>query len=320
MGNPILLSKDDAANIVISDDYRLAVSTDSHVVFPLFFPGGDIGRLAVCGTVNDVSMLGAIPMYLTAGLILEEGLEVPTLEIVLASMREAAQEAGVSIVAGDTKVVQKGKADGMYITTSGIGRIPNGVDISGQNARPGDAVIVSGTVGDHGIAVLEARNELGFTSGIKSDVAPLNHLVEAILSSGTSIHVLRDPTRGGLATTLNEISVQSQVCIILNESAIPVTREVSAVCELLGYDPLYVANEGKLIVILPEQNAQEVFSKMRNTKYGEQSSIIGRISASPKGRVLMQTSLGTTRILDMLSGELLPRIVNPPASQRLPRY
>ena len=308
LGNPILLSKDDAANIGITEGCKLAVSIDSHVVFPLFFPGGDIGRLAVCGTVNDVSMLGAVPMYLTAGFILEEGLEVSILEKVLASMRVAAQEAGVYIVAGDTKVVQKGKADGLYISTCGIGKIPPGIEISGLCAQPGDVVILSGTIGDHGIAVLEARNELGFTSGIKSDVAPLNHLVEAILSTGSTIHVLRDPTRGGLATTLNEIASQSQVCITLNESSIPVTSEVMAVCELLGYDPLYVPNEGKIIVILPEQFACDVFTKMQNTPYGERSAIIGRVIDAPKGRVLMKTSLGTTRIVDMLSGEMLPRI------------
>ncbi len=307
LGNPILLSKDDAAKINV-EGHRMAVSTDSHVVFPLFFPGGDIGKLAVCGTVNDVSMLGAQPLYLTAGFILEEGLEIVILEKVLDSIRLAAEEAGVFIVAGDTKVVQKGKADGLYITTCGIGRIPPGIDISGNNARQGDVVIVSGTIGDHGIAVLEARNELGFKSGIKSDVAPINHLVEAILSTGSPIHVLRDPTRGGLATTLNEIAIQSQVCILLDESSIPVTKEVSAVCEILGYDPLYVANEGKLIVILPEHKVSDVLEKMRNSPYGEQSSIIGKVSASPKGRVLIQTSLGTTRIVDMLSGEMLPRI------------
>ncbi len=308
LSNPILLSKDDAANIKIPGEHRLAVSTDSHVVFPLFFPGGDIGRLAVCGTVNDVSMLGAVPLYLTAGFILEEGLEVTILEKVLDSMRLAAEEAGISIIAGDTKVVQKGKADGLYITTTGIGKIPPGIDISGKNAQPGDIVIISGTIGDHGIAVLEARNELGFNSDIKSDVAPLNHLVEAILGLESSIHVLRDPTRGGLATTLNEIAAQSQVCITLDETSIPVKAEVSAVCEILGYDPLYIANEGKLLVILPEAKAPDVLACMQKTPYGEQSCIVGRVSDSPKGRVLMRTSLGTTRMVDMLSGEMLPRI------------
>ena len=308
LGNPVLLTQDDAANIRIPDGYRLAVSTDSHVVFPLFFPGGDIGRLAVCGTVNDVSMLGAVPLFLTAGFILEEGLEILVIEKVLESMRSAAEESGVSIVAGDTKVVQKGKADGLYITTSGIGKIPPGIDISGQNARPGDVVILSGTIGDHGIAVLEARNELGFASGIQSDVAPLNHLVQAILACDSPVHVLRDPTRGGLATTLNEIAVQSQVCITLQETSIPVKGEVSAVCELLGYDPLYVANEGKLIVILPQESAANVLAKMKISRYGEGATIIGKVSHSPKGRVLIQTSLGTNRIVDMLSGEMLPRI------------
>jgi hydrogenase expression/formation protein HypE len=306
--NPIIHATDDAARLDLPEGSQLAVSTDSHVVFPLFFSGGDIGRLAVCGTVNDVSMLGAIPLYLTAGFILEEGLEISLLEKVLASMKEAAREAGVFIVAGDTKVVQKGKADGLYINTTGIGKIPPGIEIGGQNARPGDVIILSGTIGDHGIAVLEARNELGFSSGIKSDVAPLNHLVEAIVNTEAPIHVLRDPTRGGLATSLNEIASQSQVCITIDETSIPVTNQVAAVCEILGYDPLFVANEGKMIVILPEQKAAEVLAIMQHFPYGERSTIIGRISDSPKGRVLMRTSLGTTRIVDMLSGEMLPRI------------
>ena len=306
--NPILAAGDDAGIVQFEPRLRLAVSTDSHVVWPLFFRGGDIGRLAVCGTVNDVAMLGAEPRYLTAGFILEEGLDLKILQQVIASMQAAAEEAGVQIVAGDTKVVQKGKADGLYINTAGIGRILPGVDISGANARPGDVVIVSGTLGDHGIAVLEARGELGFESGLASDVAPLNHLVAAMLQVSKKVHVLRDPTRGGLATTLNEIADQSQVCIELEEESIPVRRPVQAACEMLGFDPLYIANEGKLVAFVAPEDADCLLEKMRATRYAEDSVVIGRVSEKAPGRVLVHTTLGTTRIVDMLAGEILPRI------------
>jgi hydrogenase expression/formation protein HypE len=306
--NPALRAGDDAAVGQPAPGTRLAISTDSHVVSPLFFSGGDIGRLAVCGTVNDVAMLGATPLYLTAGFILEEGLQLSVLERVIASMQSAALEAGVQIVAGDTKVVQKGKADGLYINTTGIGVIAPGVEIGGALARPGDVVLLSGPIGDHGIAVLEARGELGFVSGIESDMAPLNHLVEAMLLASHDIHVLRDPTRGGLATTLNEIAQQSKVGIILDESNIPVSTAVSAACEMLGFDPLYIANEGKLVAIVDPASADTVLFAMQNTRYGEKAVRIGTVAASPPGRVLLKTNLGSTRIVDVLAGEMLPRI------------
>ncbi len=306
--NPALDAGDDAALVEPGLRQKLSISTDAHVVWPLFFPGGDIGKLAVCGTVNDVAMIGAKPLYLTAGFILEEGLPMDTLRRVVESMRAAAEEAGVQIVAGDTKVVQKGKADGMYITTAGVGLVREDVNISGANARPGDVVILSGTLGDHGIAVLGARGELGFQSSLQSDIAPLNHLIVAMLEVCPNIHVLRDPTRGGLATTLNEIAVQSNVGILLIEEAIPVHPEVNAACEILGFDPLYVANEGKLVVIVPKEDAEKILTVMKSTKYGEGAVRIGEVVAEPASRVLLKTVLGTTRVVDMLAGEMLPRI------------
>jgi len=305
--NPALQAGDDAA-LVMPEYGKLSISTDAHVVFPLFFPGGDIGKLAVCGTVNDVAMLGARPLYLTAGFILEEGLKMETLKRVIESMRVAAEEAGVQIVAGDTKVVQRGKADGLYITTAGVGVIREGVNISGANAKPGDVVILSGSIGDHGIAVLGARGDLGFESGIQSDVAPLNHLIEAMLNASNNIHVLRDPTRGGLATTLNEIAAQSKVGIVLNEQSISVHPEVNAACEMLGFDALYVANEGKLIAIVAKEDAEKILAAMKQTRYGEGAVIIGEVGAEPKSRVLLKTALGSSRVVDMLAGEMLPRI------------
>lgn len=306
--NPALQVGDDAALVEPGLRQKLSISTDAHVVSPLFFPGGDIGKLAVCGTVNDVAMLGAKPLYLTAGFILEEGLSMDTLKRVIESMRAAAEEAGVQIVAGDTKVVQKGKADGMYITTAGVGLVREGVNISGANAKPGDVVILSGTMGDHGIAVLGARGELGFQSSLQSDVAPLNHLIAAMLDASANIHVLRDPTRGGLATTLNEIAAQSNAGILLREETIPVHPEVNAACEMLGFDPLYVANEGKLVAIVGKEEAVKVLSAMKATRYGEGAVSIGEVTAEPKGRVLLKTTLGSTRVVDMLAGEMLPRI------------
>jgi len=306
--NTALDAGDDAALVQPELHQRLSISTDSHVVSPLFFPGGDIGKLAVCGTVNDVAMLGAKPLYLTAGFILEEGLRMDTLQRVIESMKGAADEAGVQIVAGDTKVVQKGKADGLYITTAGVGVIRDGVSVSGANAKFGDAVILSGTIGDHGIAVLGARGELGFESSIQSDVAPLNHLIEAMLDASPHIHVLRDPTRGGLATTLNEIATQSDVGIVLKEESIPVHPEVEAASEMLGFDPLYIANEGKLVCFVPREDLEKVLDAMKKTRYGEGAVVIGEVVEEPKGRVLMKTAIGSTRVVDMLSGEMLPRI------------
>ncbi len=287
---------------------NLAVSTDSHIVFPLFFPGGDIGKLAVCGTVNDVSMSGAIPLYLTAGFILEEGLSVDLLQKVISSMQAAAQEAGVQIIAGDTKVVEKGKADGLFINTAGVGWIPPHSNIGGDQAKPGDVVIISGTIGDHGIAVLAERGELGFETDVESDVAPLNHLIRAVLNAAPHTHVLRDPTRGGLATTLNEIAGQSKVSILLDEKSIPVKPAVRAACEMLGFDPLYIANEGKVIVIVPSDEAEAALNALKAHPYGTMAARIGVVNDSPAGRVLLRTLIGGTRILDVLAGEMLPRI------------
>jgi hydrogenase expression/formation protein HypE len=312
--NPALRAANDAGLVAV-DGARLAISTDSHVVWPLFFPGGDIGRLAVCGTVNDLAMMGATPLYLTAGFILEEGLDVSLLAQVVLSMQAAAAEAGVSIVAGDTKVVQRGKADRLYINTAGVGVLRGVLRhdrlIAGDQAHPGDAVILSGPIGDHGIAVLGARGELGFEADVVSDVAPLNGLVAAMLAAGgaaAAVHVLRDPTRGGVATTLNEIARQSNVAVVLDERAIPVRPPVVAACEMLGFDPLYVANEGKLLAVVADEAAPAVLAAMRATRYGEEATIIGHVQAAPQGRVLMRTSIGSTRVVEMLAGEMLPRI------------
>lgn len=306
--NPALDEGNDFARLVLPAGGRLSISTDSHIVSPLFFPGGDIGHLAVCGTVNDVAMAGAKPLYLTAGFILEEGLPVEQLERIAASMRTAADEAGVQIVAGDTKVAERGKADGVFITTTGVGWIPDGRMIGGQLAQPGDVVLISGTMGDHGIAILAARGELGFETDARSDSAPLNGLIETVLAAAPDTHVLRDPTRGGLATTLNEIAHQSKTAILLEEKAVPVLPAVRAACEMLGFDPLYVANEGKLIVIVPEDQAQAALDAMHAHPYGKNAARVGKIQADPAGRVLMRTLIGGTRVLDMLAGEMLPRI------------
>jgi hydrogenase expression/formation protein HypE len=258
--------------------------------------------------VNDVAVSGGVPLYITAGFILEEGLPVETLQKVLVSMQEAAREAGVQVVAGDTKVAEKGKVDQIFINTTGVGWVPAGQMIGGEAARPDDAVLVSGTLGDHGLAVLTARGELGFSADIRSDVAPLNGMIQEILRRAPHTHVLRDPTRGGLATTLNEIASQSRVCIELDEERIPVNPVVQAACEMLGFDPLYIANEGKLIVITPAEEAQAALEAMQSHVYGKDAVIIGRVRAEPASRVLMRTLIGGTRILDTLAGEMLPRI------------
>jgi len=308
LANDDLLRGDDAAVLSSPGGEALALSTDSHIVSPLFFPGGDIGRLAVCGTVNDLAVMGARPQWLTAGFILEEGLPMYLLEQVLTSMQVAAEEAGVRIVAGDTKVVERGKADGLFINTAGVGWIPEGRQVGGAEARPGDAVLVSGPIGNHGIAVLSARGELRFETAIESDVAPLNGLVEKLFDACRTIHTLRDPTRGGVATTLNEIAHQSSVTIRLEESSIPVEGPVQAACEMLGFDPLYVANEGKLVVILPEREAAAALSALHSEPYGQGACQIGAVEAGEAGRVLMQTAIGGTRVVDVLAGEMLPRI------------
>ena len=306
LGNSAPRTLDDSA-VVETGAGRLAFTTDSYVVRPLFFPGGDIGRLAVCGTVNDLAMVGAEPIALSIGCILEEGLPLETLERILLSAREAAVEAGVFFAAGDTKVVERGKADGLFINTSGVGRLPSGAAITGSGARPGDAVLLSGSVGDHGIAVLSAREGLGFETDLKSDVAPLGGLVAAMLAAG-EVHVLRDPTRGGLATTLVEIALQSGVGVELDERAIPIHGPVRAACEMLGFDPLYVANEGKLVAFAAEKDAEKILAAMRAHPCGVEAAIIGRAAEKPHHRVCLRTGIGGTRIVDMLPGEMLPRI------------
>jgi hydrogenase expression/formation protein HypE len=286
---------------------RLAFTTDSFVVSPLFFPGGNIGELAVYGTVNDLAMRGAKPLYLSAGFILEEGLPMETLGNVVTAMAAACKKADVKIATGDTKVVQKGHGDGIYINTSGLGVIPADVDIGPANAHPGDVVLVSGTMGDHGIAIMSVREGLTFETEIQSDTAPLNGLVEAMIASGT-IHCLRDATRGGLAAVLNELADSSKVGIEFDERKVPIRSEVNAACEMLGLDPLYIANEGKLVAILPEDAAEKVFSAMRAHEYGKDAAIIGRVVSEHPGLVTAKTAIGGMRVVDLPAGELLPRI------------
>ncbi len=306
LANPLLEKLEDAA--VFDASGRLAFTTDSYTVNPIFFPGGDIGRLAVCGTVNDLAMSGARPLYLSLALIIEEGLPVGDLKKVIASIREATAEAGVQIITGDTKVVDRGSADRLFINTAGVGIVPEGVDISVANARPGDKVILSGSIGDHGIAVLSQREGLKFHTPIPSDCAPLNGLVTDMLAASTGIRCLRDPTRGGLAVTLNDFAGQSDIGITIEESAVPIAGAVLAACELLGLDPLYIANEGKLVAIVPPEDADIVLAAMKGNKYGKAAAIIGEVVAEYPGRVVMKTNLGASRIVDVPVGELLPRI------------
>lgn len=305
-GNPLLNKLDDSAVFELSG--QLAFTTDSYTVSPIFFPGGDIGKLAVNGTVNDLAMSGAIPLYLSLAFIIEEGFLIAELEKIVNSIHRAVDEAGVKIVAGDTKVVNQGSADKLFINTSGVGVVPQGVDISGANAIPGDKVIVSGNLGDHGIAVLSQREGLKFQVPVESDCAPLNKLVAEILATSANIHCLRDPTRGGLATTLNEFARQSQVGIRIEEEGIPINKAVLAACELLGFDPLYVANEGKLVAVVAPSDADKVLARMRQNQYGTEAAIIGEVVNEHPGKVVMKTSLGSSRIIDMPVGELLPRI------------
>lgn len=297
-----------ALDLDLTEGGRLAFTTDSFVVSPLFFPGGDIGELAVNGTVNDLAMSGAKPLYLSAGFILEEGLPMETLGRISASMARACRVAGVQIAAGDTKVVNKGHGDGVYINTSGIGLIPPGVDIAPQNARAGDVVLVSGTLGDHGIAIMSVREGLQFESEIESDTAPLNKMVDEILSISKDIHCLRDATRGGLSAVLNELAQSSNMGIEFDEKKVPVRREVNAACEMLGLDPLYIANEGKLVAILPEAWAERVLAKIRENEFGAQAAMIGHVVAEHPGLVVAKTVLGSSRLVDLPAGELLPRI------------
>lgn len=287
---------------------RIVMSTDCHVASPLFFPGGDIGCLSVHGTINDVAMSGGVPLYLAAGFILEEGFPLADLQRIVESMAAAARAAGVPIVTGDTKVVEKGKGDGVFITTTGVGVAPEGLHISGDQARPGDRIIVSGTVGDHGMAVMSWRESLAFGTDLRSDTAALHGLVAAMVGAVPELHVLRDPTRGGLATTLNEIATQSGVGMLIDEAAVPVLPQVEAACEFLGLDPLYVANEGKLVAIVPPERAERLLAVMRAHPLGGRSALIGEVLDDRNHFVQMRTHLGGKRIVDWLVGHQLPRI------------
>ncbi|MBD2446971.1 hydrogenase expression/formation protein HypE [Nostoc sp. FACHB-152] len=310
--NPILSQLEDQASFnlanLLQQGDRLAFTTDSYVVDPLFFPGSDIGELAINGTVNDLAVSGAKPLYLTCSVILEEGLPVETLRRVIASMQAAAKNAGVQIVTGDTKVVHRGAVDKLFINTAGIGVIPTGVNISAHNIQPGDAIIINGELGNHGTAILIARGELALETDIKSDCQPLNTLVETILNVCPEIHAMRDATRGGLATVLNEFALTSNVAIRLHEDTLPIREEVKGVCEILGLDPLYLANEGKLVVVVKQDNADKVLSAMKTHPAGKDACIVGEVIASPPGVVFLKTAFGAERIVDMLVGDQLPRI------------
>lgn len=305
--NDLLNREHDAATFTLPPG-RVVMSTDSFVISPLFFPGGDIGSLAVHGTVNDVAMAGATPLYLTAGFILEEGFPLADLAKIVRSMAAAAKDAGVAIVTGDTKVVERGHGDGVFINTAGVGVVADGVEVCGDLARPGDKVLVNGTLGDHGVAVMSKRENLSFTTEILSDSQALNGLVADMVQAVPDIHVLRDPTRGGLAATLNEIAHQSGVGIELQEKEIPVRPEVKSACELLGLDPLYVANEGKLIAICPADRADTLLAAMRAHPKGRDAAIVGEVLEDSRCFVRMKTQLGGTRMVDWLAGEQLPRI------------
>ncbi|PJB29182.1 hydrogenase expression/formation protein HypE [Candidatus Desantisbacteria bacterium CG_4_9_14_3_um_filter_40_11] len=308
LGNEILDELNDSAVFNVAEG-KLAYTTDAYVVSPIFFPGGDIGRLSACGTVNDLSMSGAKPFYLSASFIIEEGLSINDLKTILMSMKQAADEARVKIVCGDTKVVGRGMADKVFITTSGIGLIPDGIDISPRRIRPGDSVILSGTIGDHGIAILSQREGLGFSSDFISDVAPLNHLVTSMLDEvGNDIHAMRDPTRGGLATTLNEFAQVANLGMRIYEDKIPVQDNIRGACELLGFDPLYIANEGKLVAIVENVAGDRVLACMKRHPLGINAEIIGEVVEKPEGMVSLVTRIGGTRVIDMMVGDQLPRI------------
>ena len=316
-----LKTGDDAATLGIEElaakknihgNHRISYSTDSFVVTPHFFAGGDIGKLAVCGTVNDVSTAGAVPVALSVSMILEEGFPFSDLKKICKTIKETADEAGVEIVTGDTKVVNKGKCDGIFINTSGVGVVPQDVNLSARNIKPNQTVILTGTLGDHGIAIMQQRKSLSFSSPVQSDAAPLNHLVQDVLKVAPNTVCFRDPTRGGLASTLNEFAETSGVTIEIDETKVPVKPEVKGACEMLGFDVFQVANEGKFVIIVPEEEAEDALKACKNNVYGKDAAIIGRTlettntQAGP--RVLVKTSIGSTRILDMLVGDLLPRI------------
>jgi hydrogenase expression/formation protein HypE len=305
--NDVLAALEDQATVTLPSP-RLAFTTDSFVVRPLFFPGGDIGKLAVCGTVNDLAVGGARPLYLSAAFILEEGLPLSDLERIVGTMRQAAADAGVALVTGDTKVVDRGKGDGVYITTTGLGLVPEGRHLSIRGARPGDRIIVSGTIGDHGIAIMSVREGIEFETVLESDCAALGDLTHAMLDACPNIRCMRDPTRGGLSSVLNELADASNVGVELREDALPVRPEVRGACEMLGFDPLYVANEGKLIAIVPAADAELLLQVMRSHPLGKDAALIGEVVDAHRGMVTMQSLIGGTRVVTMLAGEQLPRI------------
>ncbi|WP_438269993.1 hydrogenase expression/formation protein HypE [Paludisphaera mucosa] len=306
--NEVLAAMEDQATVAFPSGRRLAFTTDSYVVRPIFFPGGDIGRLAVNGTVNDLAVGGARPLYLSAAFILEEGLAIADLKRVVRSMREACDESGVAMVTGDTKVVDRGKGDRIFITTSGVGVVPAGRSLSIRNARPGDRILVSGTMGDHGIAILSVREGIEFETVLESDTAPLNGLADVLLEACPDVRCLRDPTRGGLSSALNELAKGSGVGVELEESAIPVRPEVRAACELFGLDPMYVANEGKLIAVVPRETAGRALAAMRSHPLGRDSAVVGEVVSSHRGLVVMTSPFGGQRMVAMIAGEHLPRI------------
>jgi hydrogenase expression/formation protein HypE len=305
--NPILAQLNDGA-IFELEGMRFAFSTDSYTVDPIFFPGGNIGDLSINGTVNDVAMCGGDPLYLSVGLIIEEGFSMTDLEKIISEMGKAAETAGVTVVTGDTKVVPKGAVDKIFINTSGIGLIPPNVDIASHHAKPGDQIILSGTIADHGITILTRREGFSFETSITSDTAPLNHMVKQMLTAGQGIHVLRDPTRGGVGTALNEIADKSKMGIKIYEENIPTKKEVAAACELLGFDPLYLANEGKLLAFVSAQDTDAVLTAIKTSPYGKDAAVIGEVVEDHIGKVVLETRIGGMRIVDMLAGEQLPRI------------
>ncbi|MDO8427183.1 MAG: hydrogenase expression/formation protein HypE [Deltaproteobacteria bacterium] len=305
--NPLLAPLNDQAVFTL-DSPRLAFTTDSYVVNPIFFPGGDIGKLSVCGTINDLAVGGAEPVYLSASFIIEEGMDIGELKRIVASMAKTANDSGVKIVTGDTKVVERGKGDKLFITTTGIGVIADSISLSPELIRPGDVIIVSGTMGDHGIAIMTRRQGIDLEVPIESDCAALHTLTRDILRGADGVKAMRDPTRGGLATVLNEFALSSGTCMEISECLIPVREEVRGACEILGFDPLYLANEGKLVAVVKEGSAQKILASMRKNPLGKDAAIIGKVTKEPKGKVLLETSIGNKRILDMLSGEQLPRI------------
>ncbi len=307
--NPHLATMGDSAVLGELPAGRLALTTDSYVVHPIFFPGGDIGELAVCGTVNDLAVMGARPLYLTAGFILEEGLPMDELERVVASMAATAREAGVQIVTGDTKVVDRGAADGLFINTAGVGVVPPGIDLGPHRLQPGDALLVNGTMGDHGMAVMMKREGLNFGSSLKSDTAPLNGLIGSLLVGySDAVHCMRDATRGGLATVLNEWAESADVGIEVTESRIPVREEVRAACEFLGLDPLYAANEGKVVIAVEGSSADAALDVLKQHPLGQEAAIVGRVTDTHRGRVTLETPYGARRVIQMLTGAQLPRI------------